>query len=71
MGLVISSTLAKKLRDNIRQTPLVENEIRRIVGLGEQYIAKSDTNVDAADYITLFGLKIYESHYIIYRRIPR
>ena len=56
------------LRDNVRDTPLEEAEIRRVEGLGEQYVALA--SYDPGDEFTkVYELKIYDIPHVIYSKL--
>jgi len=66
MSLHLSESFAIRLRDEIRLEPLQADEIRRIVGAGEKYIALSSASVDPKAYYTFFTCAIDNEPYTVY-----
>ncbi|NDP47501.1 MAG: hypothetical protein GZ085_03750 [Sulfuriferula multivorans] len=66
MSFMLSTSLAIRLRDDIRKTPLLENEIRRIQGMGGHYIALESADVSEHEFALLFRLSIDEVQYSVY-----
>ena len=61
----ITPQYAERMKKLVREEPLSEGELRRVVGLGETHIALSDTPVDEPYYF-VFSAKIYGVSYSIY-----
>tara|TARA_B100000508_G_scaffold138819_2_gene135659 strand:- start:9411 stop:9662 length:252 start_codon:yes stop_codon:yes gene_type:complete len=61
-----------ELRDAIRSNPLGENEIRRVEGKGEQYIALETAQMndeDMSTYTEMYALSIDGVGYKIYAKV--
>lgn len=58
----------EKLRDDIRSNPLKEAEMRRVEGLGEQYIALS-SHKPSDEYARVYTLRIDKVEYSIYAKV--
>lgn len=58
MYFSISSVLAKKLGDDIRQNPMQDNEVRRISGMGDHYIAHDTTDISEQGLDWMFKIFI-------------
>lgn len=64
--MFISVSHAERLRDEVRQQPLEQGEIRRIKGLGNLYMALVTTEVDSTKYKEMYSLFIDDVEYIFY-----
>lgn len=69
MNFLLSSIFAERLRDAVRLEPLLPDEIRRIVGMGEKYIALSNAAIDTNVYTNMFEVEIDGVNHIIYAKI--
>lgn len=66
--MTISSVFAKELRDNVKGNPLETEEVRRVVGLGELYMAFSGTAV-GPEYNYMYELIIDNVRYAFYSKL--
>lgn len=65
MSFFLSTSLATRLRDDIRERPLECGEIRRIKGMGLHYITTGDTDLSTRGLRLLFTLKIDGASYAV------
>lgn len=56
------------LRDNVRENPLKEAEVRRVRGLGEQYVMLASHN-PGEKFVRVYELKIDGIAYVIYSKL--
>tara|TARA_B100000508_G_scaffold137106_1_gene130999 strand:+ start:976 stop:1242 length:267 start_codon:yes stop_codon:yes gene_type:complete len=67
----LTSAHAERLRDNLRDNPLNEGEIRRVEGAGEQYIArKGDDAVDDTEHTKTITVEIDGVSHQLYTKLP-
>lgn len=67
MNMILTQEYVERLRDELSRRPLQHGELRRLVGLGEQYIALSSTVVDVT-YTNLLTLSIDGLSCTVYAR---
>jgi hypothetical protein len=67
---MLSTSLAIRLRDDIRAHPLQVSEIRRISGTGLFFITLSMTDVSSQGLMVLFNLSIDGVSYAVVRPEP-
>lgn len=60
----------EKLRDGVRENPLKEVEVRRIEGLGEQYITLASYN-PGDDFTRLYKLAIDDVEYVFWAKLAK
>lgn len=68
--MILGKQIAERLRDEVRQKPLEPNEIRRIVGMGEMYIALQENCVDLKIYTPIYSLEFDKVCYQVYSKLP-
>lgn len=66
--MMLSNSYAKRLRDDVKSNPLEPREVRRVVGMGDLYMAFSGTTVDP-EYIELYELIIDDVSYLFYSKL--
>ena len=71
MSMQLNKRSVEKLRDSIKKNPLDKDEIRRIVGAGQMYVALSANSLKEDEYIELFVLSFNEVHHTFYKKIPK
>lgn len=64
----MTKQLVKRLRSVIAEKEFCQNEVRRIIGLGEQYIALSSTVVTGDDLVRMMRVNIDGVSYTIYAK---
>jgi len=65
MAIQITSVLATRLRDEMREHPLHDGEIRRLVGLGRHHIARASTDIAAQGFARLYSVSIDGLPYLV------
>lgn len=58
ISIWLTPVLVRRLRDELRDQPLREGEIRRVVGLGRWYLAAADTDLSAHGFDRLLTLTV-------------
>ena len=66
MSFRLSEPFLIRLRDGVRQVPMQADEVRRVVGVGNYYIALSSASIDHNVYCTFFTLFIDDKDYTVY-----
>ena len=67
----LTTAHVEKLRNLVRNEPLEKNEIRRVVGAGEQYISLSAAVIDEKTYIKMYELSIDGKSHAISAKIAK
>jgi hypothetical protein len=67
---MLTNALATKLRDDLRERPLADHEIRRIVGMGPHYITAKTTDVSTRGMMTLFTVIVDDREYWVVKPDP-
>jgi hypothetical protein len=65
MRLLLTSVFVERLRDEVRQAPLREQEIRRVVGLGSHHLAAVGTDLGAQGFAAMFTLTFDGAAYAV------
>lgn len=66
--MIPTRQMQELLRQTTRQAPFRENELRRVEGMGEMYLASPETPL-TPDYIPVASLTIDDGHYrLLFRR---
>lgn len=63
----ITGALAERLRDELREHPLAPEEVRRIVGLGDHYLAATSTELGEHSLMRLCTLTVDGTAYVLAR----
>jgi hypothetical protein len=58
MAIRLTPALVTRFRDEMREHPLREGEIRRLMGLGRHDIASASTDIGAPGFARLYSLTI-------------
>lgn len=61
----VTTSLLEQLRDETRRSPLHEQEIRRIVGMGHHYLARASACPTERGLMSLFKLVIDGVEYVV------
>ena len=69
MKMQLNATHMIRIRDDLLESSLDENEIRLIKGLGDRFIASAETKVDTRSYLEVVSVKVDGKEYKIYSRI--
>jgi hypothetical protein len=64
--MFITASHAERIRDEMRNDPMQEGEIRRVKGLGNLFVAISSTSVEAQEYTRIYTLFIDDVEYSFY-----
>jgi hypothetical protein len=64
----LTKQLQERVRDEVRQSPLIEGEIRRLVGCGDLHIALASTEV-LEGYDAFCALVIDDINHQLWRKI--
>lgn len=72
MTMILADHHVRNIRDTLRESPLVEGEVRRVEGLGQLYMAisKNVPSVKGYKYVEQYKLNVDGIEVYFFARIP-
>lgn len=69
--MILNAAYVKKIRDSIRNNPLGDAELRRVVGAGELYMANFETpeNQPGYNFVFQYRLKVDDNWVYFFARL--